>query len=114
MRKERQTPQRAAPARAWTRGTAALSLLLCGAAWVATAPAQTVAPRVTPASAAVEPALTLREAAQLAVLNNPDVLARWHSVRASEGERDAAKGGLLPRVDLSASTGPERRSTLPN
>ena len=53
---------------------------------------------------------TLKEAAQLAVLKNPEVLARWHAIRAAEAEREAARGGLLPRVDLSATAGPERRS----
>ena len=54
--------------------------------------------------------LTLKEAAQLAVSGNPEVLARWHSIKAALAERDAAKGGLFPRVDLSAAAGPERRT----
>ena len=83
---------------------AALAILLCGHLLLAAAqPA---------ASALAEPPLTLREAAQQAVLNNPEVLQRWHEVRAAEGEREAARGGLFPRADLSASTGPERRSDL--
>ena len=52
----------------------------------------------------------LRDAAQAAVLNNPEVLARWHTIKAAEAERDAAKGGFLPRVDLTAAAGPQRRS----
>jgi adhesin transport system outer membrane protein len=93
------------------RSALALAILLCGASMVANAPAQT---SVAPAGVSVLDAqpLTLREAAQLAVLNNPEVLQRWHQVRASEGERDAARGGLFPRVDLNASTGPERRSDI--
>jgi adhesin transport system outer membrane protein len=58
--------------------------------------------------------LTLRDAAQLAVLSNPEVLARWHTVRAAENEREAARGGLFPRADLNLSTGPERRSSVAN
>ncbi|MDB5914997.1 MAG: hypothetical protein JWP22_3672 [Ramlibacter sp.] len=100
------------------RGTVALTLLLCGPALLGTAPAQTLAPNAATASASVatattEPALTLRDAAQLAVLNNPEVLARWHTVRAAQGERDAARGGLLPRADLSVGSGRERRSDIP-
>ncbi|WP_341907734.1 TolC family outer membrane protein [Polaromonas sp. YR568] len=65
-------------------------------------------------AAAAQPAspptvLTLRDAAQSAVLNNPDVLAKWHSIRAADGERSAAAGALLPRVDLALSGGRERR-----
>lgn len=100
------------------RSKRALALLLSGSMVLGVAPAQTLpaAPAQTPRPAAPsalnEPALTLREAAQLAVLKNPEVLSAWHSVKAAEGERDAAKGGLYPRVDLSASTGPERRSEI--
>ena len=61
--------------------------------------------------------LTLKEAVQSAVLNNPEVLARWHTIKAAEGERDISAGGLLPKVDLLAGTGLENRgatSTLPS
>jgi adhesin transport system outer membrane protein len=54
--------------------------------------------------------LTLREAAQNAVLNNPEVLARWHTIKAADGERDASAGALLPKVDLAAGSGAERRN----
>lgn len=54
--------------------------------------------------------LTLKEAAQNAVLNNPEVLARWHTIQAADGERDVGAGALLPKVDLAAGTGAERRS----
>jgi adhesin transport system outer membrane protein len=57
--------------------------------------------------------LTLKEAAQNAVLNNPEVLARWHTIKAADGERDVSAGGLLPKVDLLAGTGAERRSATP-
>jgi adhesin transport system outer membrane protein len=99
------------------RGTVALTLLLCGPAWLGMAPAQVPAPAppvaapITLAGTSAAP-LTLREAAQLAVLNNPEVLARWHTVRAAQGERDAARGGLLPRADLSIGSGRERRSDV--
>lgn len=89
----------------------ALAILLCGPMMLGTAPAQTVPPPPS-VSALNEKPLTLREAAQMAVLNNPEVLQRWHTVRAAQGERDAARGGLFPRVDLNASTGSERRSDI--
>jgi adhesin transport system outer membrane protein len=54
--------------------------------------------------------LTLKEAAQNAVLNNPEVLARWHTIKAADGERDVGAGALLPKVDLAAGSGAERRS----
>ena len=50
---------------------------------------------------------TLREIAQKAVLNNPEVVAKWHNFRASVEEVDVASGGYLPRVDLTAGTGRE-------
>jgi adhesin transport system outer membrane protein len=54
--------------------------------------------------------LTLREAAQKAVLSNPEVLARWHTLKAADFERDVGAGALLPKVDLLAGAGAERRS----
>jgi adhesin transport system outer membrane protein len=59
---------------------------------------------------------TLKDAAQQAVLSNPEVLARWHALEAAKGERDAAFGGFLPRVDVSAGTGRDRYDdpTLPS
>ncbi|MGV3570177.1 MAG: TolC family outer membrane protein [Ramlibacter sp.] len=97
------------------RSAVALAILLCGPALVATAPAQTGTPPPPPpaiagALASAEKPLTLREAVQLAVVNNPEVLQQWHTVRAAENEREAARGGLFPRVDITAGVGPERRT----
>ena len=64
----------------------------------------------TSVSAQAEQPLTLKDAVQKAVLSNPEVLARWHTIKAAEGERDVGAGALLPRVDLSAGLGAERRS----
>jgi adhesin transport system outer membrane protein len=50
----------------------------------------------------------LREAAQQAVLTNPEVLARFHALEAARNERDAAFGGFLPRVDVTAGAGRDR------
>ena len=52
---------------------------------------------------------TLQSAVQKAVLSNPEVLQRWHAYKAAQGERDAAFGGYLPRLDLSASKGRDHR-----
>ena len=54
-------------------------------------------------------ALTLKAAAEKAVLSNPEVLQRWHAYKAAQGERDAAFGGYLPRLDLSSSKGRDHR-----
>ena len=53
--------------------------------------------------------MTLKGAAQKAVLSNPEVLQRWHAYGAAQGERDAALGGYLPRLALSASAGRDHR-----
>ncbi len=77
------------------------------------APATAQSPVAGPSSSppGTAPAsMTLKEAAQQAVLSNPEVLARWHTIRAAQGERDAAKGALLPRVDLNLANGRERSS----
>lgn len=50
----------------------------------------------------------LRSAAQKAVSTNPEVQARWHAFQAAGAEQDVARGGWLPRVDLSAGLGRER------
>lgn len=47
----------------------------------------------------------LREAAQKAITTSPDVTARLNALRAAVNEIDVARGGLYPRVDLSASVG---------
>ncbi len=50
----------------------------------------------------------LTEAAQKAVTNNPEVLARLHAFNAAREEIDVARGGYFPRVDLAAGIGRER------
>ena len=46
---------------------------------------------------------TLREVAQKAVLNNPEVMARWHNSKAAVEEVGVARGGYLPRVNLTVA-----------
>lgn len=52
---------------------------------------------------------TLKTAAQKAVLSNPEVLQKWHAYQATDNEREAAFGGYLPRLDLTAGVGRENR-----
>jgi len=52
----------------------------------------------------------LTDAARKAVVFNPEVQARWNAFRAADAERDVAKGGYLPQVDLLAGVGRERSS----
>lgn len=47
----------------------------------------------------------VKEAIQSAVLKNPEVQARWHAFREATEETSVARGGFLPKVDLSAGTG---------
>ena len=55
------------------------------------------------------PVSSLKDAAQMAVLKSPEVLSRWHAFREAEEEVGVARGGFLPRVDLSAGTGQNER-----
>jgi len=51
------------------------------------------------------PTSGLAGAAQKAIDGNPEVTARLNALRAAGDEIDVARGGYLPRVDLSASVG---------
>ncbi|MGE5469507.1 MAG: TolC family protein, partial [Bacteroidota bacterium] len=65
---------------------------------------------VFPALALAGPAgapVTLKEVAQQAVLNSPEVTSKWHNYKAAEEETGVARGGFLPRVDLTAGSGRE-------
>ena len=61
-----------------------------------------------PAGAQPAPASSLRDAAQTAVLKNPDVQARWHAFREAAEEIGVAQGGFLPKLDLSAASGSQQ------
>ena len=50
---------------------------------------------------------TLKEAAQEAVLKNPEVLMKWHAFRSATENIDVIKGRYKPRVDVSAGVGRE-------
>ena len=49
----------------------------------------------------------LRDVAQKAIVNNPEVNAKYHNFRASVEEVGVAFGGYLPRVDVVAGAGRE-------
>ncbi|HLO61515.1 MAG TPA: TolC family outer membrane protein, partial [Azonexus sp.] len=51
--------------------------------------------------------LTLKDVAQRAVLNSPEVTSKWHNYRAADEEIGVARGGYFPRVDLTAGSGRE-------
>lgn len=74
-----------------------IALLLAAPATVA------VAQSAAPANSLV----SLKDVAQKAVLNNPEVQSRWHAFRAANEEIDVARGGFLPRADLSVGAGRE-------
>ena len=51
--------------------------------------------------------ITLAEATQQAVLQNPEVQVRWRAFNGTVAQQDAARGAYYPRVDISAGTGRE-------
>lgn len=53
----------------------------------------------------------LVQAARKAVVSNPEVQARWHGFQAAGNERDVARGGFFPQLDLTATVGRESRKT---
>jgi len=54
---------------------------------------------------------TLKEAAQEAVLKNPEVMSRWHAFKAATENIDVVKGRNRPKVDLTAGVARERQDT---
>jgi adhesin transport system outer membrane protein len=52
------------------------------------------------------------QAVRKAVASNPEVQARWNAFMAADSQRDIAKAGFLPTVDLTASVGTENRTTV--
>lgn len=50
----------------------------------------------------------LHHAVEKALATNPEVTARFNAYRAAGDAVDAARGGLLPRLDLNASVGVDR------
>jgi adhesin transport system outer membrane protein len=48
---------------------------------------------------------TLKEAAQLAVLKNPEVMSRWHAFNEAYEEIGVARGGFFPKLDVSVGRG---------
>jgi len=53
-------------------------------------------------------AYDLKQAAQDAALQNPEVLSKWHAFRESTQGIGVARGGYLPKIDLSTGVKRER------
>ncbi len=49
----------------------------------------------------------IQDAAQEAVLTNPEVLLKWHAFLSANGQRDVAAGNYYPHLDAQAGTGRE-------
>jgi len=60
------------------------------------------------APAAAQAPISLQDTVKNAIVSNPEVQARWHEFQSSLHEQDVARGGFLPRVDLSTGVGRER------
>ncbi len=63
---------------------------------------------------AVAETATFKEAVQQAVLQSPEVTARWHAYKAADEEVGVARGGFFPQLDLSAGRGREYLKEDPN
>lgn len=84
-----------------------LALMLANVYAISGAQQQNMPPP-DPSVARIPVQQSLRDAAQKAVLNSPEVLARWHAFRAATEEVGVVRGGFLPRVDATAGVGRER------
>lgn len=51
---------------------------------------------------------SMTDAVRQAVVTNPEVQARWHNFTAADAEKDVAKAGWRPQVDLTHGIGAER------
>lgn len=56
-------------------------------------------------------AYRLEDATAKAVLTNPDVLAKWHQIKASAQERNVSWGRYLPTLDVLFGTGYEKKES---
>ena len=57
---------------------------------------------------------TLKEIAQKAVLNSPEVTSKWHNYKAAEEEIGVGRAGYLPRLDFTAGSGRESLEQPPS
>lgn len=60
-----------------------------------------------------EPLQSLQQIVEKAVTSNPEVQTRYHIFKSSEQERNVARGGLLPKVDI-ISTWRDQEKLTPN
>ena len=77
--------------------------------------AQTSAPSAASKPAAPAAALppALVEAVRAAIVNNPEVQARWHAFTAADAQKDVAAAGWRPSVDLSLGVGRQHKVDPP-
>ncbi len=54
-------------------------------------------------NASAEAAFTLQKLIEKTVTSNPEVQVRYHNFKAAEREQDAARGGFLPRADVTTT-----------
>lgn len=66
-----------------------------------------------PPFANAQSVVTLQDTVKKAIVSNPEVQARWNAFLASQNEQDVARGGYLPRIDLTTGIGQEKL-TEPN
>jgi outer membrane protein, adhesin transport system len=81
------------------------AIAVAAAAMCAASAAQTTAP---PAAAQVASNAALKQAVEKAIASNPELNARLNALRASGAAIDIAKGGWLPKIDLTAEAGTSR------
>lgn len=58
---------------------------------------------VLPQNVYAEPILTLQQIIEKTVTSNPEVQARYHNFTSAEFETQVARGGLMPRVNLTSN-----------
>ena len=86
-----------------------ISALYCAPAEAQLPPSMPVAEAPSVQSGGTVPqTFSLKEAAQAAVLKNPEVQARWHAFLEATEEVGVARGGFLPRVDVVAGSAREK------
>jgi adhesin transport system outer membrane protein len=56
-------------------------------------------------------ASSVKESVERAILTNPEIKLKHHNLMAITGEQDAAKGGWLPKIDLSVDIGKKNSLT---
>lgn len=90
-----------------TRYTLHVILVLLAGVWMGAASAAEITSEIKTKNSKPKapPVDMLVEFTQKAVLQNPEVLMRWHNFLAAGSEKSAAISGYFPRLDLSVEAG---------